>query len=346
MRDSLIIRLAEAGKIPDALLRMGIRHISRRRLRDELAGGENEAERRMRGYLQEWQAGPVALVPEKANEQHYEVPPRFFELTLGRYLKYSCGLWDAGTDTLDDAEATMLALTCERAELADGQAVLELGCGWGSLSLWMAEKYPASRIVSVSNSTPQRQWIEATARDRGLDNLTVITADINDFQIDEQFDRVVSVEMFEHCRNHQELFRRIRGWLAPGGKLFTHVFCHRTLFYPYEAKGDSDWMARHFFSGGIMPSFDYFMKAQQSLRLDSRWWLDGTHYQQTSEAWLALTDSHRDELVALFARDGQDGALVVQRWRMFYMAVAEFFGLDNGRQWGVGHYRFSLPDAA
>lgn len=342
-RDGWIIRAAEAGLIPDTLLRFGIRRLSAQRLKEERAGGSSAIAERTRQYLEEWQAGPIALVPEKANEQHYEVPPRFFELTLGRYLKYSCAYWGDGVTDLSTAEAAMLALTCERAELADHQRILELGCGWGSLSLWMAEHYPHAQITSVSNSTPQRQWIEQQAQERGLNNLTVVTADINDFETSQTFDRVVSVEMFEHCRNHQELFRRASGWLATGGKLFTHVFCHRDLYYPYESRGEGDWMARHFFSGGVMPSYDLFTQAQQSLSLENRWWFDGGHYQKTSEAWLDLLDQHRDEVSALFAAQGQDGPRATQRWRMFYMAVAEMFGYAGGQEWGVGHYLFHKP---
>jgi len=342
-RDGWVIRAAEARLIPDGLLRIGIRRLCAQRLKEEQAGGQAAIAKRTQQYLQDWQAGPIALVPEKANEQHYEVPPRFFELTLGRYLKYSCAYWGDGIADLSAAEAAMLEITCERAELADGQRILELGCGWGSLSLWMAEHYPGAQITSVSNSRPQREWIEKTAKQRGLNNLIVVTADINDFQTADTFDRVVSVEMFEHCRNHQELFSRVNGWLNAQGKLFTHVFCHRELYYPYESKGEGDWMARHFFSGGVMPSFDLFTQAQQSLKLETRWWLDGQHYQKTSEAWLALLDQHRGEVRALFAAQGQDGPRAIQRWRMFYMAVAEMFGYAGGQEWGVGHYLFSKP---
>ncbi len=340
-RDGLIIRAAEAGAIPDKLLRFGIRRLCAQRLKEELDGGALAIKQRATQYLADWQAGPIALVPEKANEQHYEVPPRFFELSLGRHLKYSCALWQDGVTNLDQAEADMLALTCERAELDDGMRILELGCGWGSLSLWMAAQYPNAQITSVSNSSPQREWIEQQARVRGLHNLTVVTADINDFQTEKTFDRVVSVEMFEHCRNHKELFSRVNGWLNAGGKLFTHVFCHRDLYYPYESKGEGDWMARHFFSGGVMPSYDLFLKAQDSLQVEDRWWLGGEHYQKTSEAWLQLLDANRAQAQKLFAEQGQDGARAVQRWRMFYMAVAEMFGYARGNQWGVGHYLFS-----
>ncbi len=344
--DGLLIRAAEAGWIPDRALRWGIRRICAERLREEQRGGAAAIRRRTRDWLEQWQDGPIAVLPEAANAQHYEVPAEFFDLALGPQLKYSCALWPEGVDTLADAETAMLALTCERAGLEDGMQILELGCGWGSLSLWMAQRYPNARIVAVSNSTDQYRWITTRARERGLDNLLVVTADINRFQTGARFDRVVSVEMFEHCRNHARLFQHIRQWLKPGGKLFTHVFCHRALAYPYESRGDSDWMARHFFSGGIMPSYDLFIDAQHSLALEQRWWLDGQHYQRTSEAWLQRLDARSAEAIALFEAQGTDGRRAVQRWRMFFMAVAELFGYEQGRQWGVGHYLFAAPDEA
>ncbi len=341
--DGLMIRAAEAGWIPDSALRWGIRRICRERLREETVGGPAAMQSRTRAWLEDWQDGPIAVLPEAANQQHYEVPPEFFDLALGPQLKYSCALWPEGCDSLAEAESAMLSLTCERAQLEDGMQILELGCGWGSLSLWMARRYPNSRIVAVSNSVAQYRWITGEARKRGLNNLLVVTADINRFQTGARFDRVVSVEMFEHCRNHARLFHHIRQWLKPGGKLFTHVFCHRDLVYPYESRGGSDWMARHFFSGGIMPSYDLFLEAQQSLDMEQRWWLDGEHYRKTSEAWLSRLDARSDEAAALFAAHEIDGRRAVQRWRMFFMAVAEMFGLEQGRQWGVGHYLFRLP---
>ena len=239
-----LIGLVEQGKVPDPLVRLGIRRLLGERLREQ--GGDCEARREaMHALLAAMDDSPVALATDTANEQHYELPAGFFETVLGPHLKYSCCLWPDGIDDLKGAEAAMLALTCERAGLADGQEILELGCGWGALSLWMAEHYPGSRITAVSNSSSQRAFIEARRDARGLNNLTVITADMNDFTTDTRFHRVVSLEMFEHMRNWRELLRRIHGWLEPGGQLFFHVFCHRDLAYLFETQGEHDWMGRY-----------------------------------------------------------------------------------------------------
>ncbi len=341
-RAPLAIDLAERGWLPDSLLRWGMRRICSERLNEEHANDLEARDARFKNYLADWSSGPLAIATEDANEQHYELPPAFFEATLGKHLKYSSAYWPDGINNLDAAETAMLALTCNRAELGDGMNILELGCGWGSLSLWMARHYPNARITAVSNSAPQRGWIMEKATNEGLNNLDVITADINDFSTQQQFDRVISVEMFEHLRNHALLFKRIRGWLRDDGKLFTHVFCHRELAYPYETQGDNDWMARYFFTGGIMPSYNLFLHYQQDLQLDNRWWLSGTHYEKTSNAWLARLDASRDDMLALFEQHypSSEAARWVQRWRMFYMAVAELFGYDRGQQWGVGHYLF------
>ena len=236
----------------------------------------------------------------------------------------------------------MLTLSCARAELADGMDILELGCGWGSLTLWMAREYPNAQITAVSNSTPQRLWIEQQAQARGLNNIQVVTSDINDFETDQFYDRVVSIEMFEHLRNHRLLFERIAGWLREDGRLFCHVFCHRELAYPYEAQGENDWMAKYFFTGGIMPSYELFLHYQDKLQIVDRWWLSGKHYEKTSNAWLAKQDAQKAELIELFKQHypADEAARWFQRWRMFFMAVAELFGYENGHQWGVGHYLF------
>jgi cyclopropane-fatty-acyl-phospholipid synthase len=260
---------------------------------------------------------------------------------LGPHRKYSSCWWPVGTTTLEDAEAAALAVTCERAGLADGQRVLELGCGWGSLSLWMAERYPNSLVTALSNSHSQREHIQAEARDRGLRNLEVVTGDFNDFTTDERFDRIVSVEMFEHLRNWPRAFANVARWLAPEGRFFMHVFAHRGAPYEFVAKDDTDWMSRHFFSGGMMPSDDLAERCQDDLRLLRRWRWDGTHYQRTSEAWLARMDASRDALAPLMAATyGADADVWWQRWRLFFMAVAELFGHDGGQRWWVSHYLF------
>ncbi len=339
-------RLAESGYLPDALLRLGIRRLCAERLREERSGDAEGAWSRYVALIEELRRSPVAIHTEAANEQHYEVPPRFFELCLGKRLKYSSSYFPAGVSDLDAAEEAMLALYGERAELADGQEILELGCGWGSLTLWMAERFPGSRITAVSNSRPQREFIEARCRERGFNNVRVITCDVNQLELDaRRFDRAVSIEMFEHMRNYETLIGRIGSWLKPGGKLFVHIFCHRELMYPFETEGDSNWMGRHFFTGGLMPSADTLLWFQNGVRIERQWRLSGQHYEKTANAWLANQDRHRDEVMdVLAATYGADQArLWHQRWRMFWMACAELFGYGDGHEWLVGHYRFVKP---
>lgn len=332
-------RLAEAGLVPDLLARAGIRRLLRERLNEiEQADCESsaEAKRALRAQLAR---GPIALLPDLANEQHYEVPPAFFEQVLGRRLKYSCALWQDGVSDLDGAEERMLALTCLRAGIRDGMSVLDLGCGWGSLSFWIAEQYPACRVLSVSNSKPQREFILRQCQRRGIDNVEVVTADVNVFTPARRFDRVVSVEMFEHVRNHELLLRRISTWLEPQGKLFVHHFAHRECMYTYEATGPNDWMARHFFSGGLMPSDDMLLHLQGDLVVEQTWRVNGLHYRKTAEAWLALQDARRERVTRVLAGAyGADRAgLWFQRWRLFFLACAELFGFRGGNEWWVTH---------
>ncbi|ORE89608.1 Cyclopropane-fatty-acyl-phospholipid synthase-like protein [Oceanococcus atlanticus] len=334
-----IITLCEKGYIPDPLIRFGARRLSRRRLAEDGKLDPQQLQITLEARVREWRNGPIALATQAANDQHYEVPPGFFLRALGSHLKYSCCYWDDTTASLDEAERLMLEITAQRAGIGDGQEVLDLGCGWGSFTLWAAQAYPGSRFTAMSNSAPQREFIEATARQRGLSNVRVITADINAFAPDQQFDRIVSVEMLEHVRNHARLFERIASWLKPDGQFFAHVFCHHTLTYAYEDRGGDDWMSRHFFTGGMMPSYDLFTRYDEHLSVVERWWVDGHHYEKTSNAWLQRSDAQRDELIEILG-GGEQGRLRLQRWRMFFLAVAEFFGIDEGREWGVGHYLF------
>ena len=338
-----LIGLAERGTLPDFLIRFGIRRMCARRLRDEGAGDAAVVSRRVQQRIDELRTAPVAIHTDAANAQHYELPPRFFELCLGKRLKYSSCYFPDGNETLDRAEEAMLSLYAERAQLADGQNILELGCGWGSLTLWMAERFRNSRIVAVSNSQPQREFIEAQCRARGLENVRVITQDVNALTLDSsQFDRAISIEMFEHMRNYDTLLGRIASWLRPGGKLFVHIFCHRELLYPFETDGDDNWMGRYFFTGGVMPSADTLLWFQQDLRIEQQWRLSGTHYEKTANAWLANHDANRDEIMSVLKDAyGDDAPLWNQRWRMFWMACAELFGYDGGNEWLVGHYRFT-----
>ena len=339
---AIALRWAEQGRLPDRVVRSGIRHLLRQRLA-ELHSGDAEAGARItQEFVAQMRAAELAPLPEKANEQHYEVPADFFAQVLGPHRKYSSCHWPPGVNTLAEAEAAALASTCDRAGLQDGQRVLELGCGWGSLSLWMAERYPNSWITALSNSQSQRAYIEAQAVVRGLSNLRVLTRDINRFDTDERFDRVVSVEMFEHLRNWPRAFAQVARWLQPGGRFFMHVFAHREAPYAFEVRDESDWMSRHFFSGGMMPSDDLALQCQDDLRLLQRWRWDGRHYQRTAAAWLANMDAGQATLMPLLAATyGADQAGIWwQRWRLFFMAVEELFGHADGRQWWVSHYLF------
>ncbi|MFK7959527.1 MAG: cyclopropane-fatty-acyl-phospholipid synthase family protein [Phycisphaerales bacterium] len=354
------IRLAERGWVPDALLRRGIRSLCRDRLREEREGGSEAIAAREAAFLAAMAGDQVAPVPEKANDQHYEVPADFYATCLGPHRKYSSCWWPEGTTTLAEAEAAALAETCRRAGLDEpepngpgsGMDILELGCGWGSLTLWMGEHYPNARIRAVSNSASQRAHIMGEAERRGLGNIQVVTRDMNDFDAHRDVpgfagaDRIVSVEMFEHMRNWPELMRRAATWVRPDGSLFLHVFCHRTLVYPFQADGNDDWMGRYFFSGGIMPSADLATRFDRDFRVDEQWIWDGTHYGRTAEAWLEHLDRHRDQAMPILKRTyGADAKLWFQRWRMFFLACAELFNYDGGQEWMVVHWRLRPQSA-
>jgi cyclopropane-fatty-acyl-phospholipid synthase len=342
------MRLLERGLLPDALVRFGIRRLLRARLLEEHRGSLEGQQRHLMKLIARLRQSPIAIHTADANRQHYELPCAFFELVLGRHLKYSCGYYENRADTLDRAEANMLRLTAERARLEDGERILELGCGWGSLSLWMAGHYPRAQITAVSNSRTQKRFIDARAAALGLKNLEVITCDVNQlsFRDGVQFDRAVSVEMFEHMRNYEWLMQSIAGWLKPAGTLFVHLFCHGTYAYPFEVRDESDWMAKYFFTGGIMPSDDLLLYFQRHLSLQDHWQVDGRHYSQTSEHWLENMDRHRAEIEPILAETY--GADQVRRWwvywRVFFMSCAELWGYEGGREWLVSHYLFRKND--
>lgn len=340
---STALRLAERGLLPDAALRLGIRRLLRQRLQELRHGDGESAAALTQRFLASLRAAPLAPLPHKANEQHYELPPELFGAMLGPQRKYSCCWWPDGVTTLEQAEEAALAETAARAQLANGQQILELGCGWGSLSLWMASHYPDAQILAVSNSASQRQYIEAQAAARGLTNLQVQTADFNAFDTERRFDRVVSVEMFEHLRNWPQAFGRVAGWLKPEGLFFLHVFVHRDAPYAFEVRDASDWMSQHFFSGGMMPSDDLALLCQDALALQQRWRWDGRHYARTAAAWLAKFDARRAELMPLFEQTyGKlQASMWWQRWRLFLLSVEELFAYRGGQQWWVSHYLFA-----
>jgi len=333
-----VIDAAERGRFSDRTLEAAMGLLCRRRrttARRARRNGEQAA------FLAACHEGPVAIATDRANEQHYELPPEYFHLVLGPQRKYSSAFYPTGTESLAEAEEAMLALTAERAGIADGMRVLDLGCGWGSLSLWIARRFPHCSVTTVSNSNAQRLDIEARCADEGLTNMEVVTADINDFVPTGRFDRIVSVEMMEHVRNHAVLLERISTWLEPDGRLFVHIFVNRDSCYPFETRSEADWMTTYFFTGGTMPSWDLLCELDV-MDLVDRWKVNGSHYGRTLRHWLERHDDRRAEVMSEMNRTyGADGPIWFQRWRMFFLACATLFEFDRGDEWFVAHYLFA-----
>lgn len=329
--------LAERRLLPDSLIRWGIQNQLKKHSLYLTENPKSDA-----SWIESLSQRPIAECTETSKEQHYEVPTEYFKTALGAHLKYSSCYWDESTTSLEMAETNMLRQSCEHAQLENGQTVLELGCGWGSMSLWMAEHYPRSTITAMSHSKTQKAFIDSEIERRGLDNLKVITSDINDFDTSERFDRIVSIEMFEHLRNHRLLFDRLNIWLKEEGLIFVHIFAHRKECYLFEVEHKRDWMAAHFFTGGMMPSMNLLSNAAKGFKELNRWEINGLHYSKTLEAWLSKQDEAESTIRKYFVKTyGKDAKLWIQRWRIFYLACSELFAYDQGHEWLVMHYLFA-----
>lgn len=340
------IKLVQTGLVPDWLIRSVLRISLRLSLRTKYAPNPEKRLAHKQALIEKFKNSPIAIRTDDPNIQHYEVPSDFFQLVLGEWLKYSCCYWPPGVSTLDEAEERMLALTCQRANLEDGMRVLDLGCGWGSLSLWIATHYPDCQVLAVSYSKTQREFIETQCKSRGLNNVTVLTADMANFEEDSRFDqigkfdRVMSIEMFEHMKNYERLLKRIATLLKPDGMVFVHFFSHREFTWEFDAKNPKDWMAQTFFSGGTMPSDDLLLYFQQDLEVIKHWRLDGRHYKKTLDAWLKKLDSRKTDVRRVIAQTygAKNETLWLSNWRLFFLSCSEVWGIKRGREYLVTHY--------
>jgi cyclopropane-fatty-acyl-phospholipid synthase len=335
----MIDHLLSKDVIPDFLIRKGIKSLLRQRLKEINIPNIEDKTSTLRHFIEGMENAPIALNTPDANEQHYEVPTDFYHYSLGPNKKYSCCLYETGNESLGEAENKMLQLTMKRAELYDGQDILELGCGWGSLTLAMAKKFPKSNITAVSNSATQKDFILSVCKINGYENVKIITQDMNDFKLDAKFDRVVSVEMFEHMRNYRALLGRVHKMLKDEGKLFIHIFVHREFPYLFEAKNDSDWMSKYFFTGGMMPSDDLLYNFTDMFKIGEHWRVNGNHYAKTARHWLENMDKNKVVITKLFKEHyGNEYKRWWSYWRIFFMSCEELWAFDNGNEWFVSHY--------
>lgn len=335
----MIDKIVSKGLLPDFVVRKGINTLLKKRLDDEYGTSFDYAESKRHQLVTELKESPVAIETDKANDQHYMVPPEFFLNALGNRLKYSCAHWDKAKN-LDEAELEMLELTIERAGIQDGDKILELGHGWGAITLFMAEKFPNSEILAVSNSKDQGKFILQRAAERGLKNISIKTDNVATLELEEKFDRVISIEMFEHMRNYKELLKRISTWLNPEGTLFVHIFVHKELTYKFEVVDETDWMSKYFFSGGIMPSEHLLYYFKDDMHVDNHWRVNGTHYGKTARAWLENMDKNKDKIMQIFDKHYPKGEANkwFNYWRIFFMSCEELWNYKDGSEWFVGHY--------
>jgi cyclopropane-fatty-acyl-phospholipid synthase len=344
------MQVVETGRVPDWLIGVVLRFRLAQTLKRRYRASPQERTAEKRALIAKLRQSPIAIRTDDPNRQHYEVPTKFFQLVLGKWLKYSCCYWGDGVSTLDEAEEAMLALTCERARLEDGMEVLDLGCGWGSLSLWIGERYPNCRVLAVSNSHTQRDYIQAQCRARGLGNVAALTADVAQFDTDLRFDRVLSIEMFEHMKNYEQLMAKVASWLQPKGNLFVHIFSHREFAYEFDATDPDDWMARTFFTGGTMPSDDLLLYFQRDLQLvpSGHWRVDGRHYARTLRAWLEKLDRQQPEIRTIMSNTygPQNETRWLVNWRLFFLVCSEVWGLGGGSEYLVSHYLFEKGEGS
>lgn len=338
-----VYRLIEKGLLPDSLIRFGIRNMLKLKLKEESMPDLEAEQMKLSSFVEELKNSPIAIKTNTANKQHYELPTEFFELVLGPNLKYSSGLWRSGQDTLAASEVNMLELYCQRADLQEGQEILDLGCGWGSFSIYAAKKYPRAKVTAVSNSKTQKEFIDKKKLELGVENLEVITANVIEFDTERQFDRVVSIEMFEHMKNYRKLLHKVSKWLKEEGLLFIHIFSHMKYAYHYENKDGTDWLTEHFFTGGTMPSDDLLLYFQEDVNIQKNWRVSGQHYEKTANAWLKNMDDQRDRIMPIMEETyGRKQAFKwFNYWRLFFLACAELWGYEKGSQWIVSHYLFS-----
>ena len=335
----MIDQLISRGVLPDLVIRKGIQHFIKKRIKEDIGESTRQRDLKRKEFVEQMPHWPIAIKTDDANDQHYRLPTSFFEEVLGKNLKYSCCHWDQATN-LDESEDEMLEITLDRADIKDGHRILELGCGWGAITLAMARKFPKSKITAISNSPEQRKFILNRAEKENLDNVEVLTQNVAELNLDEQFDRVISIEMFEHMRNYPALLKNISNLLNDGGKLFVHIFVHRDVPYTFDVKDESDWMTKYFFSGGIMPSSHLLFYFQDDLKMENYWAVEGSHYTKTARAWLDNMDHKKDKLMVILRNHyGEADALKwFNYWRVFFMSCEELWRFNKGNEWFIGHY--------